>query len=206
MRNDIEGGFELDRGLRLRIITLQAIMILVFGFCAGFLYWGSGFVNGMIHDQLAAQKIYFPAKDSAAIKALPESDAAEMQRYAGQQLTTGDQAKVYANNFIDVHLKEVAGGQTYSQVSTAAQANPQDAKLAAEVQTLFRGETLRGLLLNAWGWSQVGTYALYAAIGLTLAAIAVLCALIFEVVMSRRTAVEPESSSRRELRATSSRV
>jgi hypothetical protein len=181
-------------------------MVLVFGFCAGFLYWGAGFVNGMIHDKLAAQKIDFPAKDSAAIKALPASDAAEVQRYAGQQLTTGDQAKVYANNFIDVHLKEVAGGQTYSQVSTAAQANPQDAKLTAEVQTLFRGETLRGLLLNAWGWSQVGTYALYAAIGLTLATIAVLCALIFELVMSRRTVVEPGSSSRHELRATSSRV
>jgi hypothetical protein len=196
----------LDRGLRLRIIILQAIMVLVFGFCAGFLYWGSGFVNGMIHDQLAAQKIYFPAKDSAAIKALPASDAAEMRRYAGQQLTTGDQAKVYANNFIDVHLKEAAGGRTYSQVSAAAQANPQDAKLAAQVQTLFRGETLRGLLLNAWGWSQVGMYALYAAIGLTLATIAVLSALIFELVMGRRAVAELGSSSRRELRATSSRV
>lgn len=193
----------MDRGLRLRIMILQAIIVVVFAFCAGFLYWGSGFVNGMIHDQLAAQKIFFPAADSAAIKALPASDAAEMKRYAGQQLTTGDQAKVYANNFIDVHLKEAAGGKTYSEVSTAAQANPQDAKLAAQVQTLFRGETLRGLLLNAWGWSQVGTYALYAAVALTLAAIAVLCALIFEVVMARRAVASEFPGVRRGLRPTS---
>ena len=39
-----------------------------------------------------------------------------------------------------------------------------------QVQTLFRGETLRGLLLNAYGWSQVAMYALYTAIGLRDAA------------------------------------
>ncbi len=178
----------MSKEVRFRIIALQAVMILVFAFCAGFLYWGSGFVNGMIHDQLAAQQIYFPAKDSAAIKALPAADAAAVQSFAGQQLTTGDQAKVYADSFIAVHLKAVAGGKTYSQASAAAQANPQDPKLAAQVQTLFRGETLRGLLLNAWGWSQVGMYALYAAIGLTAAALVVFLALVFELVAMTRTA------------------
>jgi hypothetical protein len=178
----------MSKEVRFRIIALQAVMILVFAFCAGFLYWGSGFVNGMIHDQLAAQQIYFPAKDSAAIKALPAADAAAVQSFAGQQLTTGDQAKVYADSFIGVHLKAVAGGKTYSQVSAAAQANPQDPKLAAQVQTLFRGETLRGLLLNAWGWSQVGMYALYAALGLTVAALVVFLALVFELVAMTRTA------------------
>jgi hypothetical protein len=178
----------MSKEVRFRIIALQAVMVLVFAFCAGFLFWGSGFVNGMIHDQLAAQQIYFPAKDSAAIKALPAADAAAVQRYAGQQLMTGDQAKVYADNFIGVHLKAVAGGKTYSQASAAAQANPQDPKLAAQVQTLFRGETLRGLLLNAWGWSQVGMYALYAAIGLTAAALVVFLALAFELVAMTRTA------------------
>jgi hypothetical protein len=178
----------MSKEVRFRIIALQAVMVLVFAFCAGFLYWGSGFVNGMIHDQLAAQQIYFPAKDSAGIKALPAADATAVQRYAGQQVMTGDQAKVYANNFIGVHLKAVAGGKTYSQVSAAAQANPQDPKLAAQVQTLFRGETLRGLLLNAWGWSQVGMYAFYAAIGLTVAALVVFLALLFELVALARTA------------------
>jgi hypothetical protein len=181
-------------------------MVLVFAFCAGFLYWGSGFVNGMIHDQLAAQQVYFPAKDSVAIKALPAADAAAMQRYAGQQLTNGDQAKVYANNFIGVHLKAIAGGKTYSQVSAAAQANPQDPKLAAQVQTLFRGETLRGLLLNAWGWSQVGMYAFYAAIGLTVAALAVFIALVFELIaMIRLASATPTDRVARELAAVRNR-
>ncbi|MGI8561953.1 MAG: hypothetical protein ACR2MZ_00085 [Candidatus Dormibacter sp.] len=180
----------MTRELRYRIIALQAVLVIVFAFCAGFLFWGSGFVNGMIHDQLAAQKIYFPAKDSPATTALPAADAAAMQRYAGQQLTTGDQAEVYADHFIRVHLNEAAGGKTYAEVSAAAQANPQDQKLAGQVQTLFRGETLRGLLLNAWGWSQVAMYALYAGIVLTLAALVVLGALIFEVLGMRRSAPE----------------
>jgi len=178
----------MSKEIRIRIIALQAVMVLVFGFCAGFLYWGNGFVNGMIHDQLVAQQIYFPAQGSPSLKALPAQDAAAMQKYAGQQLTTGDQAQVYSEHFIAVHLKDVAGGQTYAQVSAAAQANPQNTKLAAQVQTLFRGETLRGLLLNAWGWSQVALYALYAAIGLTVAAVAVFCALAFEVAMAVRRA------------------
>ena len=88
-------------------------------------------------------------------------------------LETGEQAQVYANHFIGVHLQEIAGGQTYAQVSAKAQANPTDTKLAGQVQTLFRGETLRGLLLNAYGWWTIGTYALYAAIGLAVAAFAV---------------------------------
>jgi hypothetical protein len=71
----------------------------------------------------------------------------------------GAQAKAYANNFISVHLSKIAGGQTYAQVSAAALAAPTNAKLAEEKATLVQGETLRGLLLNAWGWSLVGTIA-----------------------------------------------
>lgn len=182
----------MNKGLRWRIITLQVVMVVVLGFCAGFLYWGSNFVTGMVHDQLAAQKIYFPASDSAAIKALPPEDATAMQQYAGQQLTTGDQAKVYANNFIGVHLQEVANGQTYSQVSAASLADPKNTTLQNQANTLFKGETLRGLLLNAYGWSQVGLYAFYTAIGLTVASIVVLGTLIFEVVTALRTAPAPK--------------
>jgi hypothetical protein len=181
----------VTRDIRLRIITLQVVLVLVLGFCAGFLFWGSGFVNGTVHDQLAAQKITFPAQDSAAIKALPAGDATAMKQYAGQQMTTGAQAETYADHFIGVHLQDVAGGQTYSQVSAAAQANPTNPKLAAQVQTLFRGETLRGLLLNAYGWSQVALYAFYAAIGLTLAALVVLGTLVFELAAARRRETAP---------------
>ena len=173
-------------------MTLQVILVLVLGFCAGFLYWGAGFVNGMVHDELVAQKISFPpASEIKAGGALdPAEFPAEIRDQAGQQLTTGEQARIYANDFIGIHLTKVANGQTYSQVSTAAQANPTNTTLANQANTLFKGETLRGLLLNAYGWSQVGLYLLYAAIGLTIATIAVLATLAFELLVAPRAAKE----------------
>ncbi|HXM59192.1 MAG TPA: hypothetical protein VOB72_27600 [Candidatus Dormibacteraeota bacterium] len=184
----------MTRELRWRIVTLQVILVLVLGFCAGFLFWGSSFVNGMVRDELVAQKIYFPPsseiKPGGALD--PATFSTEIREYAGQQVDSGDKAQVYANDFIAVHLTEVANGQTYSQVSAAALANPTNTALANQANTLFRGETLRGLLLNAYGWSQVALYAFYAAIGLTIAAIAVLGALVFEVVVAPRTARAPQ--------------
>ena len=100
----------------------------------------------------------------------------------------GDKAKVYANDFIGIHLEKVANGKTYSQVSAASLADPKNTTLANQANTLFKGETLRGLLLNAWGWSQVGLYALYAAIGLTVATIAVFAGLVFELLVALRPA------------------
>lgn len=113
---------------------------------------GGSYAKNVVHDQLVPQKIFFPAANSPAL--LPG-----IKQYAGQQLTTGGQAKAYANDFINVHLSEIAGGQTYAQVSTAAKAAPTDAKLAEAKASLFQGETLRSILLNAWGWSLVGTIA-----------------------------------------------
>jgi hypothetical protein len=126
------------------------------------LFFGSHFGLNMVHSQLDAQDITFPVKGSPA---LSPAEFPDLQRYAGQKVDNGPKAKAYANGFIRRHLAAVAGGKTYSQVSTAAQANPNDATLAAQVDTLFKGETLRGLLLYAWGWSVVSTIALYAAIG-----------------------------------------
>ncbi len=171
----------MTRGLRWRVLVLQVGLMGIFAFAAGMLFWGGNFSQGMIQSQLSAQKITFPAANSPAITALPAADAAAMTVYAGQQLTTGAQAETYADHFIKVHLGEVAGGQTYAQVSTQALAQPNNAKLAGEVQTLFRGETLRGLLLNAYGWWTVGAVATYAGIGMAVASFAVLVALIFEL-------------------------
>jgi hypothetical protein len=64
-------------------------------------------------------------------------------------------------------------------------ANPSDAKLASQTQLLFRGETLRGLLLNVYGWSQIGLYSFWAGVGLALAAFVVLGTLVFELVVAR---------------------
>ncbi len=183
----------MTTGIRWRIMTLQAALVLVLAFCSGFLFYESSFVSGQIHDQLAAQRIYFPAADSPAIKALPTSDAAAMRQYAGQQLTTGAQAETYADHFIAVHLKEIAGGKTYAQVSAEAQANPTNPALAAETNTLFRGETLRGLLLNAYGWAQVAAIALYAAIALAVAALVMLAAFVFELAIWKHSATSATS-------------
>ena len=188
----------MTRELRWRIVTLQVILVLVLGFCAGFLFWGSSFISGMIHDELVAQKIFFPPsseiRPGGALD--PAVYSADIQQYAGQQVDTGDKARVYANDFIAVHLNEVANGQTYSQVSAAAQKDPTNLTLANQANTLFRGETLRGLLLNAYGWSQVGLFAFFAGIGLAIAAIAVLGALVFELVAATRTARAPEPERR----------
>jgi hypothetical protein len=129
------------------IATVAAAGIIVVGILA---VVGGSYDKQVVHDQLVPQKIVFPAANSPAL--LPG-----IKQYAGQKLVNGDQAKAYANNFINVHLSEIAGGETYAQVSTAALAAPKNAKLAEEKATLFQGETLRGLLLNAWGWSLVGT-------------------------------------------------
>ena len=172
--------------MRRRVIVLQVGLIGILVFCAGFLFWGNSFIHNQISTELTAQQIFFPAADNKAIASLPAADAAAMSIYGGQQLTTGAQAQVYANSFIGVHLSEVAGGLTYSQMSAQAMANPTDQKMAGQVATLFKGETLRGLLLNAYGWWTIGTYALYAAIGLALAAFAVLVALAFEVFLAIR--------------------
>jgi hypothetical protein len=131
------------------IATMAAAGIIVVGIIA---VVGGNYDKQVVHDQLVPQKIFFPAAGSPAL--LPG-----VKQYAGQQLVNGAQAKAYANNFINVHLSKIAGGQTYAQVSTAALAAPTNAKLAEEKATLFQGETLRGLLLNAWGWSLVGTIA-----------------------------------------------
>jgi hypothetical protein len=78
-------------------------------------------------------------------------------------MTTGAQAHVYADNFIDYHLSLI-GGKTYSQLSAESLAQPKNATLAAEVETVFKGTTLRGLLLNAYAFWQIGQIALIAAI------------------------------------------
>ena len=141
--------------------VLLAVLLLVAG---GLLIWAYTFVNNQVTTQLSEQKIFFPAANSAAIKALPPDDAAAMKVYAGQLMTNGAQAKTYADHFIAVHLKEIGGGKTYSQLSAEALANPSDQKLAAQADTVFKGTTLRGLLLNAYAFWQIGQIALIAAI------------------------------------------
>src|SRR4051812_32844863 len=156
------------------LVIIGSVLFLLLSVGSGLLLWGSGFAHNMVHNQLSEQQIKFPPKGSPG---LDPKEFPGLQRYAGQAVDSGPKAKAYADQFIKVHLKGIANGQTYSQVSALAQKNPGDAKLAAQVQTLFRGETLRGLLLYAWGWSVVGMIAYWTGIAALLGAVAVLFAL-----------------------------
>jgi hypothetical protein len=173
----------MTKGLRTRIYILQVGLIGIFAFCAVLVLAGGSFVHGMIHDQLTAQSITFPAAGSPA---LAPAEFADIRQYAGQTVDDGPKAQAYANGFIGRHLTSVAGGQTYAEVSAKAQANPTDPKLAGQVNTLFKGEMLRGTLLNTYGWWTVGTYAIFAGIGLAVAAGAVLVALLAEIYLAIR--------------------
>lgn len=137
-------------------------VVLLIASCG--LFYAYSFIHSQVHDQLAQQKITFPEADSKSLNALPDDDKKAVAKYAGQQLLTGSQAKVFADNYIAVHLEKSGQGKTYAEVSSAALANPGDTKLAAQVQTLFRGETLRGLLLNAYAFDTMAIVAKYAAL------------------------------------------
>jgi len=139
------------------------VLAVVLAIGGGLLLWGHSVISNDVHTQLAAQKIVFPPANSAPIKELPAADAAAMNQYGGQLMTTGAQAEAYANHFIAVHLTKIGGGQTYSQLSAKSLAQPKNTALAEQVQTMFRGTTLRGMLLNAYGWWQMGQIMLIAA-------------------------------------------
>jgi hypothetical protein len=147
----------LDRLISAAGLAVAAILLVG----GGLLMWGHVFIGDEVHSQLAAQQIAFPVKGSPATAAAPFKD---MRQYAGQQLLTGAQAETYADHFIAVHLQEIGGGQTYAQLSTRLQADPTNATLAKTVQTVFQGETLRGLLLNAYAFGTMGVLAGIAAI------------------------------------------
>jgi hypothetical protein len=180
MRRNSPRFFASIAGFAIAVILLAA---------GGLLLWGSAYVHNTVQGQLSAQQIYFPPKGSAAL-ASPQIGP-YLNQYAGQQLLTGQQAEAYADHFIAVHVSEAAGGQTYSQLSTAAQAQPNNTKLAGQVATVFKGETLRSILLNAYGWwkvSQITYIASLVSFGLGGLALA---GSLFGLAYGRKTQVPP---------------
>jgi hypothetical protein len=169
-------------------LLLAAVLVV-----AGVLLtWGYSFANNQVHSQLSAQKIVFPTKTNPEFKALPAADKAAMAPYAGQALTTGAQARVYANNFIGYHLTLIGGGKTYSQLSAASMAAPTNTKLAGQVEAVFKGTSLRSMLLEAYGFWQMGEIALIGSIVSFIGAGLFLILSIFGFVHLRRTAPEAE--------------
>jgi hypothetical protein len=144
------------------------VMVVVLVVAGGLLLWGNSFANSNVHNQLAQQDIVFPTRAEFA-QAKPGTEITPgmlpyLLKYAGQPLTTGAQAEAYADHFIAVHLSEMPLGGVYAKVSAASRANPSNTALAAEVTTSFQGTTLRGLLLEAYGFSEFAVIAMWAAI------------------------------------------
>jgi len=145
----------------------------------------ANFANDYVKTQLSEQQITFK---TAGTLTAEEKQSACLVQYAGQQLTTGKQAECYANEFIGLHLKSIAGGKTYAQIGdmqtdlkaqiaalpkddpAAANLQKQLTDLTAQRETVFKGETLRGLLLTSYGFSEFGAKAAQAALVAYLAA------------------------------------
>jgi len=145
------------------LISFGIVAIIVLVGMGSLTWWAYSFTTSNVHNELAAQQIYFPPLGSSAL-ASPEIGP-YLDQYAGKQLLTGAEAKAYANHFIAVHLSEVASGKTYAEVSSESLKDPTNQTLKAQAQTLFQGETLRGLLLgDAYAFSTVGQIAGIAAV------------------------------------------
>jgi hypothetical protein len=168
---------------------LLAVVLLAAGILLG---WGHSFATSQVTSQLSAQKIVFPTRSSPEFKVLPKANQAEMGQYAGQLMTNGQQAEVYANYFIARHLYLIGGGKTYSQLSEESLAHPTNATLAAQVQTVFRGTTLRSMLLEAYGFWEFGRIALVASIVSCIGAGLMLILSLLGFIHLRRAAPEAE--------------
>jgi len=161
-----------------RIVSFVGLGLSVFLFvAAALLNWGASFTDESVTTQLSQQKITMPDKDSAGFKALSEEAQTALAPFSNMPLTTGEQAQAYADFYIGSHLKGIAAGKVYSEVSGMAlaasaksKAEPANIALATEAgilmgqrTTLFMGETLRGLLLYSFAFWQIGQIAMYAA-------------------------------------------
>ena len=153
---------------------VMALLLIALGAAAIF---GGSFALSNVRDRLEPQNITFPPAE-----AMSEFDQAEgLTAYAGQKVDTGTEAEAFSR-YIGGHLVEVNEGATYSETSSESRGyaaevgeNPtaaESAKLAelsGKVDTLFKGETLRGMLLNAYGWWTVGQITMWAGVGAVVA-------------------------------------
>lgn len=183
-----ESAVTLRRRTIDKVLTASGAVVAAVLIASGVLLtWGSTFARDYVDDELSSQNIAFPP---AAV--LEEQGRTDLLQYAGESVNTGPEAEAYAS-FINGHLQGIADGATYAELGDperAATAAVEEATAsgapAAEVaalqaeadsitgqrNTLFKGETLRGLLLSAFAWSQVGMIAGYAAIAAFAAAAA----------------------------------
>ena len=173
-----------------------------FAVAGGLLMWGHNFSSDYVTKELSSQNISFPSAE-----ALTKGERADLVKFADQKVDTGVEAEAYAS-FINGHLAAIAGGATYADlgapesaakadVAAAVKAGKSTTEVAAlqakadvitgQRNTMFKGETLRGLLLSAYAWSTVGTIAGYAAFGAFGAAAVMLVLVVLGLIHHRRT-------------------
>ena len=167
--------------------TTGAVIVVILLVAGGLLLWGHSYANNSVRNQLAEQQIYFPP--ASVWKTATKNNTGEIQermipylkQYSGQELLTGPQAEAYADHFIRYHLAGMPFGGVYSKVSAAAMtAKPgsaaQKTDQAVEA-TVFQGTTLRGMLLEAYGFWKIGEVMLWGAIASFILA-AIMAALV----------------------------
>jgi hypothetical protein len=186
-----QGDTIMNRKVFDKVVSITGVLVVFVLVVAGSLLMvGYNFANNNVRTQLEQQHITFP---SAAAFAHPNGTEITkamiptVSQYAGQPLTTGQQAQVYADDFIAVHLSEMPYQGNYAAVSAAAMQHPNDAKLAALSQTVFRGTTLRGLLLEAYAFSVFATIALWGGIACFALALLVGLLVLAGFLHARRT-------------------
>jgi hypothetical protein len=182
------------------LIGFGLIAAVVFAVAGGLLTWGANFANDYVHDELSSQNVFFPDEAS-----LTEEGRDDLVKFADEQVTSGDEAQAYAS-YIGGHLEGIADGKTYAEIDDrgaaaavveARESGASEAKIAelqatadelkGQRDSLFRGETLRGLLLSSYAWSTIGRIAGIAA-WVAFAGAAVMAALtVAGVVHVRRT-------------------
>jgi hypothetical protein len=184
------------------LVGTGAAITVVLVLAGALLTWGATFARDYVHDELTAQHIAFP--DAAALE---EEGRDDLVPYAGETVDTGAEAEAYAG-YIQGHVDGVADGQTYAdlgpaqfaaedELNAAVEAGAPQAEvdelqatydgIVAQRDTIFKGEMLRGTLLNTYAWDTVGRIAGYAAL-VAFGGAAVMTVLVgFGVVHLRRT-------------------
>ena len=146
--------------------AVVAVVLIALGAMA---IYGGNFGRQNVRDRLQPQNISFPPAD-----AMTPQEVAEVGAFAGQKVENGVQAEAFSR-YIGGHLQAVNDGKTYSETSAAARQEGLDPKVAADLQakadTLFKGETLRSILLNAYGWWTIATIALWAGVAMVIAGV-----------------------------------
>ena len=184
-----------------KIVTAIGAGLTVFLFVsAALLNWGASFAEDSVRSQLENQNISFPAAE-----AMPEATAAQLAKWAEMKVTTGEMAKDYSDLYIWEHMKAsaiaaVGKPATYSEVSGmymglvrgGSTDTAQIAKLGELRQTLFMGNTLRGMLLEAYAFGTMGVIAGYGALAALVGGILMLILTLLGVVHLRRT---PDSAT-----------